>query len=68
MKSLPRNEKKLYKATGKRKQNKYEHVMTLTRNYIPQCDEWIYKDIEQYPKTFLADNQQISMSEHSDNE
>lgn len=66
--SLPNNKNLLYTERRKLKKNKYEHVMTLAKNYVPQCDQWFYKDIEEYHKTFLPDNTQSSMSEFSDNE
>lgn len=66
--SLPNNENKLYTERRKLKKNKFDHVMSLAKNYVPQCDQWFYEDIEQYHKTFLPDNNQSSASEFSDNE
>lgn len=66
--SLPNNENRLYTERRKLKKNKFEHVMTLAKNYVPQCDQWFYENIEQYHKNFLPDDNQTSMSEFSDDE
>lgn len=66
--SLPNNENKLYNERRKLKKNKFEHVMSLAKSYVPECDQWFYRDIEQYHLTFLPDDNETSMSEFSDDE
>lgn len=66
--SFPNGENKLYSERRKLKKNKLEHVMTLARNYVPQCDQWFYNEIEEYHKTFLPENTETSMSEFSEDE
>ena len=50
------------------KNKKFEHVMTLAKNYVPFCDLWFYNEIEAYHKKFKPDGQETSVSEYDSDE
>ncbi|KAL1489107.1 hypothetical protein ABEB36_014051 [Hypothenemus hampei] len=52
-----------YTERRKLKKNKFQHIMSLAKNYVPECDKWFYKDIEQYHKSFLPDEEETFSSE-----
>lgn len=65
---LPDDNAKLYSGRRPLKKNKFDHVMTLAKNYVPSCDQWFYQDIERYHKSFQPDDRATSVSEYSSDE
>lgn len=53
--SLLNEDKKFYQQKRKLKQTKFEHVMALAENYVPQCTFWLYQDIQNYHKGCVRD-------------
>lgn len=66
--SLPNDAQKLFSGRRLLKKNKFEHVMTLAKNYVPRCDVWFYNEIEEYHKSYAAPDKDTSMSEYSSDE
>lgn len=62
--SLP-DEQKLYLSPRILKKNKFDHVMTLATNYVPQCDQWFYNHIKEYHTVHKEPNADTSVSEFS---
>lgn len=65
--SLP-DEKKLYSGLRILKKQKFDHVMTLATNYVPQCDQWFYNRIKEYHIVHKEPDAETSVSEFSSNE
>lgn len=66
--SVPTNDQKLFSGRRLLKKNKFEHVMTLAKNYVPPCDLWFYNEIEEYHKSYEAPDKDTSNSEYSSDE
>lgn len=66
--TLPNTANKLYSERIKLKKNKFDHVMTLAKNYVPQCDQWFYEEIRNYHQSFSPDDKETSASEYGDDE
>lgn len=66
--TLPNPENKMYVERSKLKKNKFDHVMSLAENYVPQCDQWFYEEIRNYHQSFSPDNKDTFASEFSDDE
>lgn len=65
--SLP-DENKLYSSPRKLKKNKFDHVMALAENYVPQCDQWFYTRIKDSHTVYEEPNADTSVSEFSSDE
>lgn len=65
--SLP-DEIKLYFGPRILKKNKFDHVMALATNYVPQCDQWFYNHIKEYHTVHKEPDADTSVSEFSSDE
>lgn len=66
--SLPTNDQNLYPGRRKLKPKKFQHVMSLAKDYVPQCDIWFYQEIENVHQSFQEENHVTSVSEFSSDE
>ncbi|CAH1106062.1 unnamed protein product [Psylliodes chrysocephalus] len=59
---------KMYSERRKLKKNKFDHVMTLAKNYVLQCGQWFYEEIRGYHQSFSSDDKETSASEFNDDD
>lgn len=52
----------MYSEREKLKENKFDHVMSLAKNYVPLRDQWFY-EILNYHRSFTAGDEETTASE-----